>query len=100
LGSHWLSLYGPDTDHAFGHLGLSNILAWADPEREVAAAIVTSGKPLFYPGMYYGYALVRAIGATCAKVPPRKALGRTRLPRQTPHARPAASRGPLRQVAS
>jgi len=100
LGSHWLSLYGPDTDHAFGHLGLSNILGWADPEREVAAAIVTSGKPLFYPGMYYGYALVRAIGEACSKVPPRKALGRTRLPRRTLRAQPVSLRGPLWRVVS
>ena len=41
-----LSLYGPDTDHAFGHLGFTNIVAWADPERELSAALITSGKPL------------------------------------------------------
>ena len=28
-----LSLYGRDTEHAFGHLGFTNILGWADPER-------------------------------------------------------------------
>jgi len=30
LGSQLLSLYGRDTQHAFGHLGFTNILAWAD----------------------------------------------------------------------
>jgi CubicO group peptidase (beta-lactamase class C family) len=40
-----LSLFGPDNPAAFGHLGLSNVLAWADPERELAVAILNSGKP-------------------------------------------------------
>lgn len=93
LGSHWFGLYGPGTDHAYGHLGFSTILAWADPEREVAAAAVTSGKPLLHPGMYYGYALVRTIGEACAKIPLRKASVRGRLPARRPHDQPTAARG-------
>ena len=31
LGAQILSLYGRDTQHAFGHLGFTNILGWADP---------------------------------------------------------------------
>ena len=31
-----LSLYGPDTEQAFGHLGFTNILGWADPERALS----------------------------------------------------------------
>ena len=45
-----LSLYGPDTEAAFGHLGFTNIISWADPERQIAGALMTSGKPLVYPG--------------------------------------------------
>jgi len=45
LGGKWLSLFGLDTEHAFGHLGFTNVVAWADPERELSAALVTSGKP-------------------------------------------------------
>src|SRR5262249_38044899 len=48
LGGKWVSLYGPDTLDAFGHLGFTNIIAWADPERQVAASLMTSGKPLVY----------------------------------------------------
>ena len=33
LGAKVISLYGRDTDLAFGHLGLINIMGWADPER-------------------------------------------------------------------
>ena len=68
LGAQWLSLYGPDTERAFGHLGLSNILSWADPERQVAATLMTSGKPLLYPQLYYAYDIVRQIGRACTKV--------------------------------
>ena len=35
LGARTLSLYGPDTDEAFGHLGFTNVSMWADPRREL-----------------------------------------------------------------
>ena len=41
-----VSPYGVDSGEAFGHLGLSNILGWADPAREMAVGFVHSGKPL------------------------------------------------------
>ena len=49
LGARMLSLFGRDTQHAFGHLGFTNILGWADPERALSAAILTNGKPILYP---------------------------------------------------
>ena len=67
LGGQWLSLYGPDTVHAFGHLGFTNIVSWADPERQVAAALMTSGKPLLYPEIYYVWNIMRQIGLACPK---------------------------------
>lgn len=45
LGADWFSLFGPGTPSAFGHLGFTNVVGWADPDRELAAAIVTNGKP-------------------------------------------------------
>jgi CubicO group peptidase (beta-lactamase class C family) len=45
LGGTSLSLFGPDTPYAFGHLGFTNIISWADPVRRLAVALVTSGKP-------------------------------------------------------
>jgi len=65
LGGQWFSLYGPGTQHAFGHLGFTNIISWADPEREVAAAIMTSGKPFLYPQMYHLFDVLRQIGRAC-----------------------------------
>jgi CubicO group peptidase (beta-lactamase class C family) len=73
LGADWLSPYGPDTRHAFGHVGFTNIVAWADPERDVAAALTTSGKPLLYPEIYWVWEIARRIGLACEKMPLRVA---------------------------
>jgi CubicO group peptidase (beta-lactamase class C family) len=67
LGADWFSLYGPDTRQAFGHVGFTNVVGWADPERRVAAALMTSGKPLLYPEMYYAWDILRQIGAACPR---------------------------------
>jgi CubicO group peptidase (beta-lactamase class C family) len=67
LGADWFSLYGPDTRHAFGHLGLTNVLAWADPTRDLAAALMTSGKPLLYVALWDAWDLLRQIGRTFPK---------------------------------
>jgi CubicO group peptidase (beta-lactamase class C family) len=67
LGGQWLSPYGPDTQYAFGHLGFTNIVAWADPERRVAATLLTSGKPFVYPGLYHAFDVLRQIGLACGK---------------------------------
>lgn len=65
LGAEWFSLYGPFTRHAFGHLGLTNVISWADPERDVAAALLTSGKPLIYPEVVYLFEILRRVGSAC-----------------------------------
>ena len=49
LGANPVGLYGPMTGKAFGHLGFSNIFCWADPERDISAALLTSGKPVIGP---------------------------------------------------
>lgn len=50
---------------AFGHIGFTNVITWADPKRQVAATLMTSGKPLLYPGVYYLYDVLRQIGTAC-----------------------------------
>src|SRR5262245_35590466 len=67
LGAEWFSPYGPYTRRAFGHIGFTNIICWADPERRVAAAILTSGKPFLYPELYYLFELLHQIDLACAK---------------------------------
>lgn len=46
LGSEQLSFFGWGHPRAFGHLGMSNMLTWADPERDLVVALLTTGKPL------------------------------------------------------
>lgn len=68
LGSRYLSLYGPDTQEAFGHLGFTNIVGWADPERALAGAILTSGKPVLYPEIFVLLVLMHTIGRRFPKL--------------------------------
>jgi CubicO group peptidase (beta-lactamase class C family) len=69
LGARALSLYGPDTDEAFGHLGFTNVSMWADPRRELAVGFVTSGKPVLGPHLDAIWRLFRQIGLEAPKVP-------------------------------
>jgi CubicO group peptidase (beta-lactamase class C family) len=41
-----VSMFGVDNPEAFGHLGLSNVVGWADPERKLSVGLITSGKPI------------------------------------------------------
>jgi CubicO group peptidase (beta-lactamase class C family) len=71
LGAELLSLYGPDTEQAFGHLGFTNIIGWADPERALAGALITSGKPVLYPELPDLWNIMRGIGRAAPKVGPQ-----------------------------
>jgi len=46
LGGKRLSLFGTDNPHAFGHLGFTNTFSWADPERQLGVALLTTGMPV------------------------------------------------------
>jgi len=69
LGARLISLFGRDTRSAFGHLGFTNILAWADPERATSVAVVTSGKPVVYPEMAGFLGLMQRITSETPKAP-------------------------------
>ena len=68
LGAKVVSLYGRDTDLAFGHLGLINIMGWADPERGISGALVTSGKAILYPEVHRFYGVMQRIASRVPKV--------------------------------
>ena len=70
LGAARVSLYGADTQHAFGHLGFTNILAWADPERALSAAVINNGKPIFYPELPRFLGTMQRITNEAPKVDP------------------------------
>jgi CubicO group peptidase (beta-lactamase class C family) len=45
-GNPGMSVFGPGAPKAFGHLGFVTILCWADPQRELSGALLTTGKGL------------------------------------------------------
>jgi CubicO group peptidase (beta-lactamase class C family) len=69
LGAKVVSLYGRDTDLAFGHLGMINIMGWADPERGISGGLVTSGKAILYPEVHRFYGVMQRIASEVPKVP-------------------------------
>ncbi len=69
LGGRWLSFYGTDTLHAFGHIGFINVMGWADHERQITVGLTNSGKPLVYPEILHFAAIAQQIGLACPKVP-------------------------------
>ncbi len=46
LGGEPIGMYGLHTHDAFGHLGFSNIFCWADPDRDISVAFLSTGKPI------------------------------------------------------
>jgi CubicO group peptidase (beta-lactamase class C family) len=66
LGDDPVGIFGPRTGRAFGHLGFSNIFPWADPEREISVALLTTGKAILSSHVVR---LVQLLGAINAAFP-------------------------------
>jgi CubicO group peptidase (beta-lactamase class C family) len=66
LGHERASLYGPRSPRAFGHIGFTNVIVYADPDREIAVALLTSGKPMINPELIRWYEVTRVIAERCA----------------------------------
>ncbi len=64
LGDEPFGVWGPNTRHAYGHVGLINKFAWADPQRDLSAAILTSGIPVIAHHMGPLLNVLRSIGNT------------------------------------
>lgn len=63
LGSDRHGPFGRGAPAAFGHTGLTQIAMWADPQRHLAAAVVSTGKPSPHPEEVRYPALLDAITA-------------------------------------
>lgn len=50
LGSKWMSFWGHDTPRAFGHVGFTSVSVYADPDRDISVALMTTGKPMISLG--------------------------------------------------
>ena len=68
LGAKVVSPFGLDTDLAFGHLGLINIMGYADPERGVSVGLITSGKPMLHPELHRFFGAMQTIASEVPKV--------------------------------
>jgi CubicO group peptidase (beta-lactamase class C family) len=64
LGDEPFGVWGPNSRHAFGHLGLVNKFAWADPQRDMSACILTSGIPIIAHHIPPLVNVIRGIGHT------------------------------------
>ncbi|MGB5312544.1 MAG: serine hydrolase domain-containing protein [Polyangiales bacterium] len=62
LGLQSFGFYGPRTANAYGHLGFTNVLGWADPDRDISVAFMNTGKPLLSARMLAWLNVTRVIG--------------------------------------
>lgn len=69
LGDAPVGLWGPDSREAFGHVGLINKFAWADPERQLSAAVLTSGILLV---AHHLWPFARLVGSIAGLAPRRE----------------------------
>jgi len=66
MGGRRFSLFGLGTPGAFGHLGLSNVVVYADPARDLVVSFLTTGKPMMDPGMVRWYWVLQRLVMTFA----------------------------------
>jgi CubicO group peptidase (beta-lactamase class C family) len=81
LGNENIGPFGTDNPLAFGHIGLSNTFAWADPERDLSVALINTGKPII---SLHGVRLVQfllEVGRAFPKVARRRGAASPRIER-------------------
>lgn len=64
-GMNPVGLFGPHSGPAYGHLGFMNILGWADPSRELAAGLMTTGKTIVGEHLMQYIRTLGTINAVC-----------------------------------
>lgn len=69
LGSNPIGIFGPNTGQAFGHLGFSNILCWADPERDISVSFLNTGKSVVGTHLPALANVLYQIAKQCPKTP-------------------------------
>ena len=61
LGGRPTLPFGPDTERAFGHIGFTNVVCWADPARDVSVAFMNTGKPFLSLRLLRWVGVMRAV---------------------------------------
>lgn len=67
MGGNRFSLFGLTTRGAFGHLGFSNVVVYADPSRDLAVSFLNTGKPMAAPGMVAWYWVLQRLALSVPK---------------------------------
>lgn len=76
LGGAPFGLFGANSSLSFGHIGLSNNLTWADPERQLSVALLVNGIPVVANNMGALLRLLSRITAAFPRIPKREKSGR------------------------
>lgn len=71
LGAPLISPFGLGLGRTFGHLGFMNVFCYADPERDIAVSLMTTGKILFDTHLPALVQVLWRIARDCAPVPAR-----------------------------
>lgn len=66
LGGNPVGLWGPQSQDAFGHIGLINKLCWADPARDISVSLLNTGFPIVG---HHLPALIRFVYTICKSFP-------------------------------
>ena len=66
LGANPIGIWGQKTQNAFGHIGLINKMCWADPDRDISVAILTTGLALASHHLPYLMNLIHVINKECS----------------------------------
>jgi hypothetical protein len=67
LGSKWLSFWGKDSARAFGHIGFTSVSIYADPDRDLSVALMTTGKPMISLGQVTWMKVPYTIARVCPR---------------------------------
>jgi CubicO group peptidase (beta-lactamase class C family) len=65
LGASPVGMWGPFSESAYGHVGFINIFCWADPARDIAVSLQTTGKSLIGPHLLALSKLLFSISKHC-----------------------------------
>ncbi len=61
LGGRHSLLFGFNTEQAYGHLGFTNVVCWADPQRDASVGFMNTGKPFLSARLLKWANVMRAI---------------------------------------
>jgi CubicO group peptidase (beta-lactamase class C family) len=68
LGGNPIGIWGKNSAHCYGHIGLINKMAWVDEARDISVSLMTSGVPIVANNIPSLISFVNGIGKHCPHV--------------------------------